>query len=170
MNKLFIASLFGLSLIACSDPSSELSKLTPKPAWGEQIGGQIGVGGDCHIDSINDKPWSDAQTITVKQSGPALKVLGWGAVSVREGLLPSYLAVALRGAAGQGNRLFATTTKQKRADVADFFKNPAAADSGFSANISLSDMVPGNYVLEVIQHKDGLNYRCSYTTNIIIEK
>lgn len=170
MNKVFISSLFGLCLIGCGDHSSDLSKLTLKPAWGEQIGGQIGVGGDCHIDSINDKPWADAQTFVLKQSGPALKVLGWGAVSIRAGLLSSDLAVALRGTTGQGNRLFATTTKQKRTDVADFFKNSAAADSGFSANISLSDMTPGNYVLEVIQHKDGVNYRCSYTTNILIEK
>lgn len=168
MNKIFLVSLVGLSFVGCGEHPSDSTKLTATPAWGGGV--EMGLGGDCHIDSVNDKLWSDAQTHIVKQGGPALRVLGWGAVSIRKGVLASDLAVTLRERTGQGNRLFAATTRQKRTDVADFFKNSAAADSGFGASINLSDIPLGIYVLEVVQHKDGVNYRCSYTTNIAVEK
>lgn len=174
MNKVGIIALLGLSLIGCNEypghrPNDGV-KMTAKPIWGNSIGREIPLGGDCHIDTVNNELAEGTLSHTVKGSGPALKVTGWGAISVKDGVIASDIAIALKSKSAQGTRLFATATKEKRQDVADYFKNPASVDTGFIAAIDLSDVPPGEYVLEVIQHKDGKNIKCQYTSNIIIKK
>lgn len=170
MKKIFTFALLGFALSGCNDNSGHSIKMSPKLAWGDLIGQEIALGGDCHIDSINDKPGEGTQSHVVKQHGSGLKVVGWNAISVRDGVMASDVAIALRSNSKQGASLFVAPNKEKRKDVADYFKNSASIETGFSAEIDLSDVIPGNYVLEVIQHKDGKNLKCSYTANIIIEK
>lgn len=184
MKMLCIVALLSLPLIGCNDypgpATKEVAKvggkisgsvkLTPIPNWGGSIGQDITLGGDCHIDAINDKPGEGPESHTISQSTSALKVSGWAAVSVKEGVVASDIALALKSNASQGTRLFATPIRDKRQDVADYFKNPASVDTGFKSSIDLSDVTPGEYILEVIQNKDGKNFRCQYTAKVIIEK
>lgn len=169
-----LLGLSGLSLTGCNDyPGAQNDgsvKLAHKPIWGDTTDQQISLGGNCHIDSINDKPGEGPASHTVKQSGPALKVSGWGAISVKEGVMASDIMISLRRNSNQEARLFAVTTRGKRPDVADYFKNSASIDTGFKSALDLSDIAPGDYLLEVIQHKDGKSFKCEYTANIIIEK
>jgi len=171
MNKGYLIVLLGLALAGCGDypghrPGDAL-KMSQKANWGDVVGQAIALGGDCHIDSINDEPGEGRTSYTVKQSEP-LKIVGWGAISAKDGVVTSDIAVALKDYSPLGVRLFATTSKGKRPDVAAYFKNPTSVDSGFSALIDLSDVPTGNYVLEVIQHKDGKDLKCQYTANITI--
>lgn len=173
MKNEFLVALIGLLLVGCDDypgrQSNALAKLSSFPTWVESIRLEIPVGGDCHIDSINDKPGEGSPSYTVGQSA-ALKVAGWGAISVKDGVTATEIAIALKPDHPDGRRLFASTTRVKRQDVADYFKNPAAIDSGFVGAIDLSDVAPGNYVLEVIQHKDGNNFKCQNTSNLTVIK
>ena len=169
-----LLGLSGLSITGCNDyPGAQNDgrvKLAHKPIWGDTTEQQISLGGNCHIDSINDKPGEGPASHTVKQSGPALKVSGWGAISVKEGVMASEIVLGLKRNSNQETRLFAVTTRGKRPDVADYFKNPASIDTGFKSALDLSDIAAGDYLLEVIQHKDGKTFKCEYTANIIIEK
>lgn len=184
MRMLYVVALLSLPLIGCNDYPGQTTKevakvgekingsvkLTPKPNWDGSIGQDIALGGDCHIDVINDKLGEGPESHTIKQSTSALKVSGWAAVSVKEGVMASDIALALKSNATQGTRLFATPIRDKRQDVADYFKSPASIDTGFKTSIDISDVTPGDYTLEVIQHKDGKTFRCQYTAKIIIEK
>jgi len=176
MKIVCLIALLGLTVSGCNDypghqPNSSNSvKMLPKPIWGNLTGQEIPLGGDCHIDSINDEPGEGSSSHTVRQSGPPLKIAGWGAVSVKDGVIAPDIAIALKSNSAQSARLFAAVTKGKRQDVAEYFKNPASIDTGFKAAIDLSDVSPGSYVLEVIQHKNGENFRCQLTSNITVEK
>lgn len=143
-------------------------KMTDKPSWG-RIAQEYSFGGDCHIDSINDEPGEGLANYTVKQ-GAILKVVGWGAISAKEGVIANDIALALKNNSVESHRLFAKATKWKRPDVAEYFKNPSSVDSGFRVAIDLSDVPSGNYLLEVIQHKDGKSLKCHHIAKIIIEK
>ena len=185
MTKIFyIVVLVNLLLAGCGDYPGQTSnegakvvakpdegaKLTLKPNWGDLTGQEIPQGGDCHIDSINNKEGEGPEFHTVSRSGPPMRVSGWGAISVKEGVIASNIALALRSSSSQGVRLFAAPIRGKRQDVADYFKSPASIDTGFKSAIDLSDVTPGDYWLEVIQHKDGATFKCQYTARIIIEK
>lgn len=174
MKSMWLIVLLVLSLSGCRDypghqPTVGAVQLVPKPLWGDVVSPEISSGGDCHIDSINDNSGEGAPSHTVSQSGTVLKVAGWGAISAKDGVLASDIAVALKSKSPENTRFFAQTTKEKRQDVADYFKNPASIDTGFRVMIDLFDVSPGEYVLEVIQYKDGKILKCQHTANIIIE-
>lgn len=166
--------LLGLFLSGCDDyPGNwpnEAVTMQPKPSWGDSISQEIAIGGDCNIDTINEELVAGSVSHTVKQTGSALKVSGWGAISIKGGVIASDIALAMYSNSGQGARFFATPTRVRRPDLASYYKNPASVDAGFKSVIDLSNVVPGDYVLEVIQHKWGKNYKCPVTANIIVAK
>jgi hypothetical protein len=168
MKKIYIVVLFGLSLPGCDEypgvAANGAAKMTTQPVWGDSIRGDIPIGGDCHIDSINGELGEGPSTYAARQEVP-LKVVGWGAISAKEGILASDIAVALEG---NGVRRFAPVARVKRQDVADYFKNAGSADTGFSVAIDLSSVLPGTYVLEVIQHKDGKDWKCHYLPKVVV--
>jgi hypothetical protein len=84
--------------------------------------------------------------------------------------MASDIALVLKSAAPQNVRLFATPGKAQRPDVAEYFKNPAAVNTGFVAEIDVAALSPGEYLLEVLQHKGGKVLKCGYTANLTIEK
>jgi len=174
MKKMCLIGLLGLFLSGCSEYPGHLPadsvKMSYKPAWSDSINPEILLGGDCHIDSINENPGEGLQSHTVRRTDPALKISGWGAISVKDGVVASDIAIALKSASAQGTRLFATATKKKRPDVAEFFKNPASVDTGYIVAIDLSDVPTGKYLLEVILHKDEKNFKCQNTSKIIVKK
>lgn len=173
MNKLCSIVVLGVCLSGCNDyPGTWPNevKMQSKPSWGDTIDQEIAVGGDCNIDSINDEPGDSSLSHTVKQSGTVLRVSGWAAISVKAGVIATETALALKNSTAQSARLFATTTRVRRPDVANYFKNPASVETGFKSALELSNVPPGEYILEVIQHKDGKNYKCPVTANIIVVK
>lgn len=174
MKIVYLFTLLVLFLSGCGDYPGHLPndpvKLSSLPTWVESVRREIPDGGDCHIDSVNDKSGEGPQSHTVSRSGTPLKVTGWGAISVKNGVAATDIAISLKPEFADGLRFFAATAKLNRPDVAAYFKNPASVDTGFSAVIDLSDAQLGNYVLEVIQHKDGKNFKCQLSANIIVVK
>ena len=185
MTRIHLIALVALIMTGCGDKPSEsvkqadkpvlmdqpsvAVKLKSKPVWGDVVTQEINTGGDCHIDVINDKPGEGIKNISAK-SGSQLKVAGWGAISAKEGVIASNIEIALKSKSIDGARLFATTSNVKRQDLADHFKNSTLINSGFVVVANLGDALPGNYVLEMIQHKDGKNYKCAQTVDVILEK
>ena len=185
MTRLHLIALVALIMTGCGDKPSEsvkqadkpvlmdqpsvAVKLKSKPVWGDVVTQEINTGGDCHIDVINDKPGEGIKNISAK-SGSQLKVAGWGAISAKDGVIASNIEIALKSKSIDGARLFATTSNVKRQDLADHFKNSTLINSGFVVVANLGDALPGNYVLEMIQHKDGKNYKCAQTVDVILEK
>lgn len=171
---LYISIIIGLSVCACKkypgQKENDGIRMTSRPAWSDSIASVIPLGGDCHFDSVNDKPGEGTVAHVVKQSGPVLNVVGWGAISAKNGIAASDIAVALNSKAILGLRLFAMATRGKRPDVAEYFNSPLSVDSGFSVSINLSDVPVGNYELELIQNRDGKTLKCNYTQDIIVEK
>lgn len=183
MKYMYLVVVLGLTLVGCNEypgqavkeivkpveiPKDNI-KFTLKPDWGPSIGEDLPLGGDCHIDSINDKMAEGSEPHTVSQSGAAMKVYGWGAIAAKDGVTATDIALALKSKSG-GARLFAKPLRYKRPDVAEYFKSPASVDTGFKAEISLNDVSPGQYVLEVIQHKEGKYFKCQYTANLVVTK
>ena len=168
---LVVFIFMGLSLSGCNDyPGRQDVKMTHTTSWGDSNEQEIILGGFCHIDSINDVSGEITSPHIVSRDRSVLKVVGWATVSGKDGLTASDIAIALKPNAPSGARLFAAASKGKRPDVADYFKNLASVDSGFKVTIDLSDVPPGTYILEVIQHKDGKNIKCQATADIIIKK
>lgn len=173
MKKVYLIALLSLTISGCNDypghrPSDGI-KMVDKPAWGESISQEISLGGDCHIDSINDELGEGPLSHTIKKNETGLKISGWSAISVSKGVTASDIAIALKSKSTDGTRLFAIITRDKRPDVAAYFKNLASVDTGFKTTIDLSDVSPGSYILEVIQHKDGKSFKCPVTANVIVE-
>ncbi|MDO8843249.1 hypothetical protein [Methylicorpusculum sp.] len=173
MKNVCLISFLGLFLSSCNDypghKPNDYVKMSPKARWDDANSQVIPLGGDCHIDSINDVSGEVFMSHSVSQSKPPLNVVGWSAISGKEGIVASDVAIALKNKLPPNLRLFAKTTREKRADVAEYFKNPASVDTGFKAAIDISDVSPGEYVLELIQHKDGNTYKCQFTSNITIK-
>lgn len=176
MKALFLAILLSASVAGCGDYpghqpiSKDAVRPVSTPTWGKLNIQDITPGGDCHIDTINDEPGESAAKRTISRSASVLKVTGWGAISVKDGLLASNIALALRSNSPGGTYLFAATTPTNRPDVAAYFKNSTSAAAGFTAMIDLSDVDVGEYTLEVIQHREGKNLICQYTPIIGVEK
>ncbi|MEQ1636902.1 MAG: hypothetical protein ABL903_09415 [Methylococcales bacterium] len=161
-------------MFGCSDypgyKYNDGAKPSPQPIWGEIDERDLVLGGDCHLESINDKPSESQSSHLIIQNGAALKVVGWAAISGSKGISATDIAVALNPISGNGTRSFVDTIKVKRPDVADYFKNAGIVDSGFKAAIDLTDMLPGDYQLEIIQHRDKTNYKCQYAANLVLKK
>ncbi len=171
---ILILFMMGLSLFACNDYPGHKQitgvKLSLKPIWGELQEQEIVLGGDCHLDGINDESGEETDPHTIRKRETALKVVGWAAVAGKDGVIASDIAIALKPNSESTVRLFAPVNRGKRPDVADYFKNPATVDSGFNVAINLTDIPPGQYILELIQHKDRKNYKCQITSIISVEE
>ena len=176
MTKTCFIALLGLLLLllGCDEYPGKIPtgavKMTPKLYWIDAVGLEPAIGGDCHIESINDKATEERPVHTVKESGDAMKVVGWAAISAKIGIVANHIAIGLKSKTGPGSRIFASATRGKRPDVAAYFMNPGSLDTGFSAVLDLSDVPPGEYLLELIQHRDGKNYQCQQTSILDIER
>jgi hypothetical protein len=140
-------------------------KLSANPSWGELANSVIG--GDCNIDSINDRPGSNP-TRNIIHKEQYLTVKGWAALSILNSNSPSNIVIALKEKVANGTRRFVITDLVKRPDVAEYFKNPGAISTGFNAVIDLSGIPTGEYELEIFQNNRGVNTICQYTGQISI--
>jgi hypothetical protein len=171
MKNIYLLVLFGLILSSCKEypghrPNDPV-KLMQTPTWGTV--NKMNTGGDCHIDIINDKPGEGPKNHIVSKK-TRLKIVGWGAISAKDGVTATNIAISLKPESTNTLRFFATTDEIHRPDVAEYFKNPLSLKTGFSSVINLSDVPEGIYTIEVIQHKDGENFRCQATAQLRIDK
>ena len=56
-----------------------------------------------------------------------------------------------------------------RTDVADFFKMPQLADSGFDANVDLAKVAPGKYKVDYVVERGGSRHFCESGKTLIVE-
>lgn len=159
MNRLLLVVVyFSISLLGCSDyPGAKSNaglKLALEPTWGG--GKQIANGGICHIDSINDKPGETTMIYEIDRD-MGLRVSGWSALSVEDGVVAEDVNLSLRLAEDiHGLRYFVKADKVSRQDVVEYFKNPKLVDTGFKVLIDIKNLRPGKYIIEVIQSKEGI--------------
>ena len=59
-----------------------------------------------------------------------------------------------------GPRYVMQSNREKRPDVAEYFKNPALVDAGFSVSADLSTL-KGAFELKVIYRQGGETFECS---------
>jgi hypothetical protein len=97
---------------------------------------------DCWIDRINNHP---ADQLPPEMKG-ALRVEGWAAVSVKDGLAPDQTRITLIDADGRAHSLAAKITA--RGDVNRHFDRPEMGDVGFVALADISKF-DGDYILEI---------------------
>lgn len=177
MKKTLSAILATLIVAGCSDsgqqktaatgaaaPSIPSVKLGAAPAW--VPAGDIAPGGECNIDAVNDKHGLNNNVHSVSRKSPGINTWGWAALSTKDGIAASEIALTLKNAAGV--RRFAPVTRYARPDVADYFKNPGIAESGFKALVSVADVEPGGYQMEVVMAKDGKIAACKWAAQITI--
>ena len=84
-------------------------------------------------------------------------ISGWGIISAKDGAVPEAIVVGIISADGEK---FVTTTKQKRDDVAKYFKNPGLLESGFNALVSKTDG-PMRAKVNIYQVYQGSVYACA---------
>lgn len=89
-------------------------------------------------------------------------ISGWAFISATDGVLAETVVL---GITVNGSEKFAMTSKEKRDDVAKYFKNQAILDSGFSAYLNKVDVPSGSNV-SVYQVFQGVVYRCEVTVGI----
>lgn len=56
-----------------------------------------------------------------------------------------------------------------RSDVADFFKMPQLADSGFDANVDLAKVMPGNYKVDYVVERGGSRHFCESGKTLVVK-
>jgi hypothetical protein len=176
MNKykmLLVPIFIGLSLSSCNEypgaKTTNLVKMSANLPFDDSVGQKITIGGDCNIEGINDLQVDVGSIHHVNKVRNVLSVMGWAAISAKDGVMPSGIAISLNSRSVPSNQLFAPTIREKRADVANYFKNPLSVDTGFTVKVDLTDVSEGNYELAVILHKDGKDFKCPLTKNIIVD-
>ena len=172
MKKLLLCGFLATVLFGCGEDAEQVShvavKLTAGPAWDSANTKQIVAGGDCHIDGINDLQGEGPESHTVSRKGSGVKVVGWAAVSVADGIGGADIALALKPKVGDGARMFAATTSVMRPDVTAYFKKDGLDKTGFSAVVDLSSVKVDTYTLEVIQHKGESVLRCPVDATLVV--
>lgn len=149
------------SSVAKSDKLVGAVKLVSQLPFDPSSTPSLTSGGACNFDSIDGKD-RDLASFSMKK-GQQLHVVGWAAVSVEEEVLPTDVVLALQNNQDTKIAYYAATAKEKREDVALYFKKPALVDSGFNTLIDLSDLVTGQYMLKIVQHKEDKNIVCMIT-------
>ena len=162
---LMIALMSSIFISGCGN-SGKMNTDFPFPSDSSK---SIITGGDCHIDSINSEPGEGPQTHSINHNSPPFLTSGWAAISIKEGITTSDIALSLRKKEPENVRFFQSVNKVKRQDVADYFKSPLVIDSGFKAMVDLSNVAPGEYLMEVLQLRNNVVYSCQYNANLIIK-
>ena len=94
-----------------------------------------------------------------------LQVAGWTTVSGKKGVLPEKVFVSLRR--GGELPLHFETFRVKRPDVAAFFGQPNAADSGFS-RVIVVDSLDGEYFVGVARMTNGRLQTCQFRKSVAL--
>jgi hypothetical protein len=110
---------------------------------------------------VNDQPAKDA-SISDKAR---IKLAGW-AGNVPAGTSPQQVFVDLEGP----SKVYLQAAHGiKRPDVADFFKKPGLADTGWMAYADLSEMAAGAYKVRIIQVEGQSGLVCDSNESVVIK-
>lgn len=111
--------------------------------------------GTCSIENMVVAPEGESATSDKPNTyqvsrDKVFRMVGF-AVNKDKGSVPADIGIVLTG-----NKTYELKSKTggDRADVADFFKNPAFAKSGFMQDASFEGVEPGEYAIYVVSH-DG---------------
>ncbi len=111
---------------------------------------EIRSGSACSIDSIDDHRLSSS-SVSV-QRDTLFSVNGWVADIDAEVVLPDvYVEILDAG----GNGFYLRGGRYQRLDVANYFKKPSVAQSGFTAFGELNTLSPGSYRIRILQAGPG---------------
>ena len=116
---------------------------------------------DCWIDLINNHP---ADKLPAELKG-ALRVEGWAAMSVRDGVAPEQTRIALIDSDGRVHSLVAKIIP--RNDVKQHFDRPDMGDIGFVALADISKF-EGDYTLEIRFSAKGETRVCAKHADLSI--
>ena len=166
-----LVAAIGLALAACSEKEPEKAATpvaTPAPIYAKAttvrpaaIQSTRSLPDACALDSVNDQPAKDA-SISDKAK---IKLIGW-AGNVPAGTSPKQIFVELEGP----NKLYVQAAHGvKRPDVADHFKKPGLADTGWVAHADLSEAAAGTYRVRIIQVEGQSGLVCDSNKSIAIK-
>jgi hypothetical protein len=121
---------------------------------------KLSPGGDCNIELVNQ---AGAGTAPVQIGDKPLSISGWAAVSGKGGIKSGKVDLALTRP--DGTVQLWSTNKTPRGDVADYFHQPALANSGFEAAID-GEALKGTYSVSVIQEFGRQHLECKGTVTL----
>lgn len=166
-----LVAAMGLSLVACSEKQPEKAAApvaTPAPSFAKAtavrpaaIQSTQSLPDACRLDAVNDQPAKDAW-ISEKAR---IKLSGW-AGNVAAGTSPKQIFVELEG---PSKAYIQAAHGIKRSDVADHFKKPGLADTGWVAYADLSGMAAGDYKVRIIQVEGQAGLVCDSKNSIVIK-
>jgi len=162
-----LVAAIGLTLAACSEKQPEKAA-TPAPIYAKAttvrpaaIQSTQSLPDACSFDSVNDQPVKDASILDKTK----IKLIGW-AGNVPAGTSPKQVFVELDG---PSKAYLQATLGIKRPDVANNFKKPGLADTGWVANADLSEMAAGAYKVRIIQVDGQSALVCDSNKSIAIK-
>ncbi|WP_036139956.1 hypothetical protein [Luteibacter sp. 9135] len=118
-------------------------------------------GGDCSIDSIDEKPVNPAGNIL---PADLLRVRGWTMVSTASGRANEDVRILLT----RGDQTFVAPTRMlPRPDVAAFFGHPEESNIGFRASVDTSD-IHGTFVVRILQTSDNVPHLCPVRATVTL--
>ena len=168
-----LVAAIGLTLAACSEKQPEkaatpVATPAPTPIYVKattvrpaSIQSTRSLPDACRLESVNERPAKDA-SISDKAK---IKLIGW-AGNVPAGTSPKQIFVELEG---PGKVYVQAAHGIKRPDVAEHFKKPGLADTGWVAYADLSDVAAGAYKVRIIQLEGQAGLVCDSNNSIVIK-
>lgn len=126
-------------------------------------------GADCHIDSINDLPGEGREIYKATNEQEIMYFSGWAAISAGNGVAPNKVVLQLKSIKPEGPDYFYDVNKTIRDDVASYFNKKSLVNTGFEAEVNISNVKKGSYQLRVLELEGEKVHACKYTANIEIE-
>lgn len=164
-----------LSLAACSEKEPEKAAAPVAPPVATAASGfakatavrpaviqsTLSLPNACALDVVNDQPAKDA----LISDKARVKLHGW-AGNVPAGTSPKQVVIELEGP----SKVYVETALGiKRPDVADAFKKPGLADTGWIAYADLSEAAAGTYKVHIIQVEGHSGLVCDSNKSIAIK-
>jgi hypothetical protein len=160
----------GLSLAACSEKPPEKAATpvaTPAAGFAKAVTERPAViqsmqdlPNSCALDSVDDQLAKDVSS----SDKTKIKLGGW-AGNVPAGTSPKQVFVEFDGP----RKVYVQAAHGiKRPDVADHFKKPGLADTGWVANADLSDVAVGTYKVRIIQVEGQTGLVCDSRKSIVL--
>jgi hypothetical protein len=135
------AAVAPVSASAPARPAPKLVPVTPDKAVPAALQSPTSVEG-CALDRIGD---AAAEPVNRVPLDHPVALTGWSA-DIASGSVPPVVILEFEGA----TRFFAPAARiTKRTDVAQFFKRPELADSGYDALIAFAGLPPGTYAVKI---------------------
>ncbi len=166
-----LVAAIGLSLAACSEKQPEKAATpvaTPPPSFAKAttvrpavIQATQSMPNACALDGVNDQPAKES-SISEKAR---VKLIGWAA-NVPAGTSPKQIFVEFEGP----SKVYVQAAHgTKRPDVADHFKKPGLADTGWVAYADLSEAAAGAYKVRIIQVEGQTGLVCDSNKSIVVK-